>query len=182
MLVVLEGKYVKLRALEKEDLSKLRQWRNSKFVRKTTREFRLLNMINQENWFESIHLNNPPKEIMFGVINKKGELIGVTGLTYIDWKNRHAEISIYLNKEKWQETKEAHDIITVITEYGFGELNMHRLWAEIFSLATENIKLFERMKFVREGVLRQKLWRDRKWWDSILYSKLSNEHKNVKKN
>lgn len=179
---MLEGKYVKFRALEKEDLPKLRQWRNSKFVRKTTREFRLLSMMNQENWFESIHVNNPPKEIMFGVINHKGKLLGVTGLTYIDWKNRHAEISIYLNKENWQRTKEAYDTLEVITEYGFGELNMHRLWAEIFSLATENIKLFERTNFVKEGVLRQKLWREKKWWDSILYSKLSNEYKNGKKN
>lgn len=172
----MEGKFVKLRALEEEDLTLLKEWRNSQHVRKTTREFRLLDMINQKKWFESIHNTYPPKDIMFGVLNKKNRLIGVTGLTYIDWKNRHAEISIYLAVEKWQKTKEAQDIINLITEYGFGELNMHRLWAEIFSIADENIELFERMKFVKEGTLRDKLWRKRKWWDSFLYSKLSTDH------
>ena len=84
-----EGKFVTLRALEKEDLPSLKEWRNSLHVRKSTREYKLLNMINQKNWFESIHQSNPPKDIMFGILNKRKKLIGVTGLTYIDWKNRN---------------------------------------------------------------------------------------------
>ena len=66
-----EGKLVSLRALEKEDLSILKEWRNTLHVRKSTREYKLLNMINQKNWFESIHQSNPPKEIMFGILDKK---------------------------------------------------------------------------------------------------------------
>ena len=100
-----EGKFVNLRALEKEDLENLRTWRNLEHVRKSTREYRLLNMINQKDWFESIHKNNPPKDIMFGIINKKNKLVGVTGLTYIDWKNRTSEISIYLSYPKWQKNQ-----------------------------------------------------------------------------
>ena len=65
-----KGKYVKLRALEEEDLKLLRDWRNSKHVRKTTREYKLLNMINQKKWFESIHTDNPPKHVMFGIVGK----------------------------------------------------------------------------------------------------------------
>jgi len=49
---LIKGKYVKLRSLELNDLPKLRDWRNSKFVRKATREYRLLNMINQKKWFD----------------------------------------------------------------------------------------------------------------------------------
>jgi RimJ/RimL family protein N-acetyltransferase len=179
---MIEGKLVKLRALEEDDLSTLREWRNKQHVRKTTREFRLLDMINQKNWFESMHNNYPPREIMFGVLNKKNRLIGVTGLTYIDWKNRHAEVSIYLSSENWQKTSEGRDTLDLIIGYGFGELNLHRLWAEIFSLAKENMELFEKMKFVKEGTSREKLWRNGKWWNSFLYSKLSTEYTNEKKN
>jgi hypothetical protein len=178
---MLEGKYVKLRSLEEDDLKALREWRNSKHVRKTTREYRLLDMIHQRKWFESIHASNPPREMMFGIANKNNKLIGVTGLTYIDWKNRHAEISIYLSKENWQKSKEAFDTLEIVTRYGFGELNLHRLWVEIFSISIENIRLFEKMKFVKEGELRDRLWRNGKWWNSVLYSKLSTEYKHEKK-
>ena len=62
-------------------------------------------------------------------------------------------------------------------KYGFEELNLHRLWVEIFEIAKENIKLFEQLKFVKEGILRDKVWRQGKWWNSIFYSKLSTEYK-----
>ena len=172
-----EGKSVSLRALEKEDLEILKEWRNSKHVRKSTREYKLLNMINQNNWFESIHQLNPPREIMFGILNKRKKLIGVTGLTYIDWKNRNSEISIYFSTNNWQTKSEAKEVINLILEYGFEELNLHRLYVEIFSLMKENIKLFSQLKFIKEGELREKIWRQNKWWDTIIFSKLSSEYK-----
>jgi RimJ/RimL family protein N-acetyltransferase len=173
---MLEGKVVNLRSLEEEDLSILKNWRNKKHVRKTTREFKLLNMINQKKWFEYIHDQNPPKDIMFGIINKKLKLIGFTALTYVDWKNRHAEISIYFAKENWQNTIQATDTLNLIMEYGFKELNLHRLWVEIFSLSKENIILFTKHKFVKEGILRDKVWRDGKWWDSQIYSMIVDDY------
>ena len=173
-----EGKYVKLRSLEVEELKILRDWRNSKHVRKTTREYRLLSMINQKKWFESIHLENPPKHIMFGVVNKNSKkIVGVTGLTYIDWKNRHSEISIYFSSNNWQTKPEAKEVINLVMEYGFEELNLNRLYVEIFSLMKENIKLFTKMKFIKEGQLREKVWRQNKWWDTLIFSKLAKEYK-----
>jgi len=172
-----EGKLVILRALEKEDLGILKEWRNSSHVRKSTREYKLLNMINQKNWFESIHQSNPPKEIMFGILNKRKKLIGVTGLTYIDWKNRNSEISIYFSTKNWQTKPEAKEVINLIVEYGFEELNLHRLYVEIFSLMKENIKLFSQIKFIKEGELREKVWRQNKWWNTIIFSKLASEYK-----
>ena len=42
---MIEGKYVNLRALEKEDLELLKKWRNDKRTRTHTREYRLLKLI-----------------------------------------------------------------------------------------------------------------------------------------
>lgn len=170
-----EGKNVNLRSLEIDDLGILKKWRNDKITRNHTREYRLLNMINQKHWFETIHKDNPPKFLMFGVTDKRKKLVGVCGLTYIDWKNRHCEISIILYLKNWQKTKEAKETISLLINYGFGELNMRRLWVEIFDTIPQNIKLFESLNFVKEGILRDKLWRNRKWHNSYIYSKLSTD-------
>ena len=61
-------------------------------------------------------------------------------------------------------------------EYGFEELNLHRLYVEIFSLMKENTKLFSQMKFIKEGELREKVWRQNKWWNTIIFSKLATEY------
>ena len=37
-------------------------------------------MINQKKWFESIHLENPPKHIMFGVVSKNGKKIVLSSI------------------------------------------------------------------------------------------------------
>ena len=179
--LLIEGNSVNLRSLELEDLEILKKWRNNKVNRIHTREFRLLNMVNQKHWFNSIHQDNPPKFIMFGVTDKQKKLIGVCGLTYIDWKNRHCEISIIIFKKNWQKLKYAKDTVLLLTDHAFGELNMHRLWVEIFDTIPENIEFFESMNFVKEGMLRDKLWRDRKWHNSFIYSKLVNDKKYAKK-
>ena len=179
--MLIEGNSVNLRSLELEDLEMLKKWRNNKVNRIHTREFRLLNMVNQKHWFDSIHKDNPPKFIMFGVADKQKKLIGVCGLTYIDWKNRHCEISIIIFKKNWQKSKQAEDTVLLLTDHAFGELNMHRLWVEIFDTIPENIEFFESMNFVKEGMLRDKLWRDRKWHNSFIYSKLVNDKKYAKK-
>ncbi|MGI0010514.1 MAG: GNAT family N-acetyltransferase [Nitrosopumilaceae archaeon] len=179
---MLEGKLVNFRSLEDNDLVKLRDWRNSKHVKRTTREYRLLNMFNQKLWFESLHKQNPPKDIMFGIINKKNSLIGVCGLTYIDWKNRRAEISIYLDGINWQKRKETKDAINLLVSYGFGELGLHKLFVEIYSFVKETILLYKSLDFNRDGVLRDNIWRNGKWWDSYIYSKLDSEFKNEQKN
>lgn len=172
---MLKGKNVSLRALEENDLETLRNWRNKKHVRKTTREYKLLNMLNQKKWFDSIHSKNPPQDIIFGIIDKKLKLIGFIGLTHIDWKNRHSEISILLVKEGWQKTPVGRESLKLVMDYGFKELNLHRLSIEIFAIAKEDIHLYKNMNFTKEGTLRDKVWRDGKWWDSYIYSKLSNE-------
>ena len=172
---MIEGKYVNLRALEYEDLETLKIWRNDKKTRIHTREYKLLNMINQQKWFKSIHEQNPPSVIMFGIENKRKKLIGVCGLTYIDWKNRHAEISNIISMENWQRTKEAKNTLELLINYGFSELNLHRLWVEIFDTIPENIKLFKKMRFSEEGVLKDKLWRNSKWHDSFIFSIINNE-------
>ena len=175
--MLIEGNFVNLRSLELEDLEILKKWRNNKVNRIHTREFRLLNMINQRHWFESIHKDNPPKFIMFGITNKRNILIGVCGLTYIDWKNKHCEISIILFKKNWQMLKEGKNTIALLTDYAFGELNLHRLWVEIFDTIPKNIKFFESVNFKKEGMLRDKLWRNGKWHNSFVYSKLTNDKK-----
>jgi len=173
-----QGKFIKFRPLEDSDLKKLRDWRNSNHVKRTTREYRLLNMFNQKSWFESIHKQNPPQDIMFGIINKKKSLIGVCGLTYIDWKNRHAEISIYLDGKNWQKKKETFDAIIVLCKYGFDEIGLHKLYVEIYSFVDETIDLYKLLNFKRDGILRDTIWRNGKWWNSYIFSKLENEFKN----
>jgi RimJ/RimL family protein N-acetyltransferase len=172
---LIEGKSTNLRALEAEDLMQLRDWRNTEFVRETCREYRLLNMEHQKRWFDGLS-KTPPDNIMFGIENKKGQLIGVCGLTWIDWKNGNAEVSIYIGEKAWQGKGAASDSLRTLVKYGFEIINLHRIYAIIFEFNEASIKLFEKCGFRLEGKQREAHYVKGRYWDELIYGMLREEY------
>jgi len=171
---MLKGQVTGLRAIEKSDLSQLLQWRNQPEFRLFFREFRELNYENQLSWFEKYVMNDPNTR-MFAIVELETNiLIGACGLCYIDWINRNADFSIYIGKENLYIDKSyATDAAESMEKYGFEELNLHKLWAEIYSIDEKKIDFFETMGFEREGYFKQTHWTQGKWVDSIYYGKIN---------
>lgn len=160
---------MEFRQIEREDLPLLRDWRNQ--ILKSTREYRLLNMLNQEKWFEKISLER--NNDMFLIMDK--EPIGVCGLTYINWKDRHAEISYYLERG---EIKEVYDFLK---KKAFEEYGLNRLWKEIYIHNKERIEIALKNGLIKEGTLRETNWWEGKFHDSIIVSILAKEYFGTRK-
>ena len=170
---MLKGKYVGLRAIEKSDLSQLLLWRNQPNYRRYFREYRELSQTNQKNWFDSKVLNDKSTE-MFSIVDvNTGELLGACGLCYIDWINRNADFSIYIGKDDlYIDEKYAIEAAQIMMKYGFEELNLHKLWSEIYSFDEAKKVMFDRLGFKLEGVHKEKHWTEGKWCDSLFYGYL----------
>lgn len=171
---MLKGEVVGLRAIEKSDLPQLLEWRNQPENRVFFREYRELNTINQTVWFDKYVMNDPSTR-MFAIVDlKTKELLGACGLCYIDWINRSADFSIYIGKDDlYIDSTYAIDAAKVMQAYGFDELNLHRLWAEIYSIDEKKKKFFERLDFDLEGTFKETHWTLGKWVDSLYYTKLN---------
>ncbi|OGC22602.1 hypothetical protein A3J90_06985 [candidate division WOR-1 bacterium RIFOXYC2_FULL_37_10] len=163
------------RQVEKEDLALLRDWRNEEQLRRLFREYRLLNMLNQMRWFE--HISISKLDDMFIVLMDDAP-VGICGLTHINWKDRSAEISYYLGKK----TNSVTDVALGIGVYDFlkkkcfDEYNLNRLWGEAWAFNQGGIKLALKCGFKQEGVLRQTVFWDGKYWDSVIVSILAEEY------
>lgn len=175
---MIKGKRIILRALEHDDLRQLRDWRNDPDIRIRTREYRLLNMTNQEKWFQSLQRKSP-ESIMFGIVEAElGRLIGVCGLVHIDWVNRSAEISLYIGEKEHRGKAYGTEVIEVLLKYGFDTLNLHRIWAEVYALPEGYGvpgKLFLKCGFKLDGKLRHTVFRMGKYYNSEFYSILRDE-------
>ena len=172
---MLEGKYVRLRQIEESDLPKLRDWRNSPYIRAYTREYRPLNMLNQKRWFDSLIIDQ--LNVMFIIEEKNSnETIGCCGLTHINWKEGHGEVSIYIGEQKWQEKGYASDALQLLLRYGFCELRLHRIYAIIFEYNEASIKFFEKNGFKFEGKHREARFWDGKFHDELVYGVLDYEY------
>lgn len=173
---MLTGELTGLRAIEEDDLPQLLAWRNDPEMRRYFREYRELNMTQQKSWFEKSVLNNPAIR-MFAIIDlANDELMGAAGLCYIDPINRNADFSIYIGADDLYIDEEyAPDAGRVLLKYGFEELNLHKVWAEIYSIDDAKQRLFYELGFSREGVHRETHWTEGKWVDSLFYGLLAKD-------
>lgn len=166
---MIKGEKIGLRAIEQEDLVQLRNWRNKPDLRLNFREYRELSMKDQNNFYEMVVQSQ--NHVVFGIIISKQEneplkphsdysidhlkLIGVCRLSYINWHDRNAEAGIYIGDESELGKKYASDALQTLVTYGFCELGLQRIWAEIYLFNKASLGLFLRCGFKEEGVLRK---------------------------
>ncbi len=178
---MLKGKLVSLFAVEKEDLQKLRDWRNNPDLRKHFREYRELNLNQQENWFEEKVVKDNTT-LMFSIKRNKGnELLGCCGFVYINWVHRHADLSLYIGWDDSYIDEEgyAKESCKLLLDYGFKELSLNKVWTEIYEFDDNKKTLYEKFGFQQDGLLRQNYWHDGKWWDSRILSLLFDEYLSI---
>lgn len=175
------GKKVGIRAVEKEDLKLLRDWRNIPSFRKNFREVRELSLADQEKWFESLqsskHIN-----YMFTIVDiSTGEAIGACGLLYINWIIKAADFSFYIGKDNEYIDKNgiADEAAKLLIDYGFKELNLNKIWMELYEYDSQKLEFFiEKFNFKQDAVLRENCFMDGKYWNSYIISLLKKDQEN----
>ncbi|MBF0164656.1 MAG: GNAT family N-acetyltransferase [Magnetococcales bacterium] len=175
---MLRGEWVGLRAVERGDLSQLLIWRNQPEFRRYFREYRELSNEHQQRWFDSMVMGDPGTR-MFAIEElATGRLLGACGLCYIDWVNRTADFSIYIGADGvYIDTRHAPDAARVLIRYGFDELNLHRLWSEIYAFDAQKQHFFDSLGFALDGRHRQTHWSEGRWHDSLYYSLLAEDER-----
>lgn len=108
------------------------------------------------------------------------ELIGVTGFDDISWNNGTALIYIGIGGEKHRGCGYGKEALELTIEFGFQELNFHRIQLTVLQYNEPAIKLYEKLGFKREGVYREFIHRDGKRYDMYLYGILRPEWDEIK--
>ena len=180
---MIQGDKISLRALERDDLPQLQKWRNREEFRRYFREYRELSMENQSDWFDRLVIQDH-QTLMFGIVdNESGKLAGATGLCYIDWVNRNADLSLYIGwKNLYIDTEPegyAWACLNLLCTYAFNTVNLHKLWTEIYSFDKPKHILYENYGLKRDAILRDNCFCDGQYHDSYIYSLLAHEWRNT---
>jgi hypothetical protein len=173
---MLKGTLVALRAIERDDLPKLLAWRNRPDFRRFFREYRELSSEQQLAWYENLVLKDPGTR-MFSIVDLvTGELLGACGLCYVNCLDRNADLSIYIGaRDLYIDDRYAPDAARVLIRYGFEELNLHRVWSEIYDFDTAKTRFFEFLGFHLDGRHRQTHWTEGRWCDSLFFGLLKTD-------
>ena len=157
---------ITIRRFERTDIPKKVEWINNPENNQFLHYDIPISVEGTQRWFDS-HLGEDTR--YDAVIEADGVPVGTIGLLGIDRKNAKAEYYIAMGETSYKGKGAAKEASRLILDYGFGKLGLNRIY--LFTEA-ENVtaqKLFERVGFVREGVIRQDIASHGKYVDRIAY-------------
>ncbi len=169
--VFIEGEKVNLRTVEEEDIEFLRDNINRKEVRTHLTARKPVNLKQEKEFFEEIISNQ--EDVQLAICSEK-EMVGVISLEDVEKDVSTADIGIWIspNHQKKGYGKEAAKLIT---DYGFKELNYHRIFARTDEDNKGSQKLWEKLGFQKEGELREQTFREGEFRDIWIYGVLEHE-------
>lgn len=106
---------------------------------------------------------------------ESNKIVGEVVINDIYMGNRSANIRIAINKKEDFSKGYGSEALILALNYGFAMLNLHRIELGVYSFNKRAIHVYEKMGFVREGIIRDSLFFNNKYYDEITMSILENE-------
>lgn len=171
---------LKLRALRKEDAELTWRWRNLPEVREffSGHPF-YVNPEKEEKWYEKTLLSDSPNAT-FGVEVLESEtLVGVTSLININFINRSAEIALFMGDNNEYRGRDYIRSLFLTLNFGFYELNLHRIYGKIVTTHKKLIKIYQKIGFREEGITKQSFFRNGVYKDELHFGLICEEYKSI---
>ena len=169
----MQAERIRLRPLQKADASLLYEWITDRTLVIHNAPFWPVSESDHESWIESMMTKR--SDLVIFVIEEQvsGAAIGTCQLLNINWIHRSAELQIRIGDENYHSRGFGAEAVNRLTTFGFTDLNLHRIYLNVFSSNVRAIRAYEKCGFQREGVLREAAFIDGQWGDVFVMSLLS---------
>ncbi|MGC4044055.1 MAG: GNAT family N-acetyltransferase [Armatimonas sp.] len=106
------------------------------------------------------------------VLKETRRVIGLVNLWHWDSYHRHAEVGYGIALKYWG-LGLGQEAVCAAALYGFQEMNLRHIYARTSSANDRSLRMLERLRFVREGTLRQHILEDDgQFYDSVVFGLL----------
>ena len=173
---MLRGERVTLRAISREDLPRLRDFRNDLEVElagggdpPTPTPLERL-----QKEFEQVVVEKRGDRTDF-VIEADDTCIGQCGLFNIDEAARHAELGITIGDREYWGRGYGREAVGLLLDYAFRLRNFRRVWLEVHADNARGIGAYRSCGFVEEGRMREHVWLAGRYVDNVIMGMLRDE-------
>jgi RimJ/RimL family protein N-acetyltransferase len=171
---MLEGKKVRLRAVERVDLPIFVKWINDPEVTQFLELNPPMSLEDEEKWFVSLQKS---EDKVFSIDTMEGKLIGNVGLIKLNWKDRSVLMGIMIGEKELWNLGYGTDAIETLLRYLFQELAMNRVYLIADERNARALHCYEKLGFKKEGVLRQNRYKNGAYTNDVMMSLLKDEWK-----
>ena len=101
--------------------------------------------------------------------------IGTCRLLNINWIHRSAELKMRIGDAANQGAGYGNEAVRLLCEFGFTDLNLHRIYLHVFADNQRAIRAYEKSGFAQEGVMREAAYIHGAWSDAVVMGRLNND-------
>lgn len=175
---VLTTERLVLRALKPSDEQTIFRLRTEPQVIQHIARLPYTDTLQATNFITFINKASANNESIFWAITQKesGAMIGTACIWNINKANERAEIGYDLLPEH-QGKGWMSEAIAIVIKYGFNDMKLHSLEANINPANNASIKLAERAGFIKEAHFKENVLFEGEWRDTLIYSLLAKNFK-----
>lgn len=157
---------VTIRKFEKSDIPNKVKWINDPFNNAYLHYDLPLEVGKTENWFDK---NKDRTDRYDAIIEANGIPVGLIGLLAIDSINKKAEYYVTLGERKYLGKGIAAEASGMLLDCAFHQLGLNRVYLYVETDNLAAVKLYERIGFRREGVMKNDLFSKGRFVDRYVY-------------
>jgi RimJ/RimL family protein N-acetyltransferase len=173
---MLEGRLVRLRALEPADVENAYKWVNDREVTHYLMVRYPWSRVQEEKYLsENSAQGNSFEDVRFAIETLDGVHIGMTGLHRARPEDRGAELGIMIGDKSFWSSGYGTDTIQTLLRFAFDQMNLHKVALGVFEFNERGYACYRKCGFVDEGRFREEYFQDGRYWDVIRMSILRSE-------
>jgi RimJ/RimL family protein N-acetyltransferase len=178
---MIEGKKIRIRAIEKTDIEEIMRWINDPEVMENLLMRYPVSRYQEEKWIERALDEGNSRNKVFAIETKQGEYLGGIGLHAINWENGNAEAGIVIGKKEHWNKGYGTDAMMTILDFAFNQMNLHRVYLRVYEYNARGLRSYEKCGFRKEGILRDDRYAQGEYHDTIMMGVLKDEFKKTPK-
>ena len=180
--VTLEGRFIILRKPEYKESGVLYKWYNDP-------EFRNLYAVdlistkeqikNTVEYYQKVNFYTA-HNLLFMIINRKsGEPLGVAFLDHISSNHKHARFGIGIAEKAFRKKCFGFDAAVVLLDFAFYDLQLHRVWTEVYEHNQQSITACLKFGLRNEGIMRDHIQVNSYFCNLVLFSILEDKYRSL---
>ena len=167
---------VYLRAAERDDIPRFVAWLNDYRTSRTLALWAPQSIPMEEAWFERMVADQGKGGYLFtACLLADDRPIGNVGLFDLDLVNGSAGLGIMIGEPGDRGRGHGTDMLEALVGFGFARLRLERIWLDVYDFNPGARRVYERVGFQHEGVMRHAFFREGRFVDAHMMSILSGE-------
>ena len=166
-----------LKKIRETDMEMVRKWRMLPEVTRYMYTDPIITLEQQLEWYKRVS----DSDDLYWIILQDNVPVGLASLVNWDKHNNRITGGCYIAVKNNETFRLAIDLQLNLLNYAFNVLNVNKVCGEVISENVGTLRILELCGSIREGILREHVYKNGRYYDVVVQSTIKSDWKKIKK-